>query len=71
MAVDFQDIEEKCIKEIERDNLDYFTEHLDNIFTVNSVLRSKDKIWDTNALSVLGILVMNVSKLNNQDFNFK
>jgi ankyrin repeat protein len=54
MAVDFQDIEEKCIKQIESDNIDYFKEHIDNIFTINSVLRSKNKIWDTNYLSILG-----------------
>ena len=45
MSISQQQLEENCICEIEKDNLDKFKKILSSGFNVNSVLRSKTEYW--------------------------
>lgn len=49
-----QDLEELFVCAIEKDNIDSVKKYTD-IYNFNAVLRSKNKIWDTNYLSILAI----------------
>ena len=54
MSISQQEIEEKFINDIEKDNVENFKKYIDNVFHINSILRSRHKIWETNHLSILG-----------------
>ena len=45
MSISQQQLEENCIYEIEKDNLDKFQKILSSGFNINSVLRSKTEYW--------------------------
>jgi hypothetical protein len=50
-----QDLEEKLILEIEKDGLENFKKYFEgSLFQLNSVLRSKHKLWESNYLPILG-----------------
>lgn len=54
MSINQQQIEENFIHDIENDNVDNLKKYIDNCFHINSILRSRHKIWETNCLSILG-----------------
>jgi hypothetical protein len=54
MSINQQEIEENFINDIEDDNVENLKKYVDNIFHINSILRSRYKIWETNHLSILG-----------------
>ena len=58
MSICQQEIEENCINEIENDNVENLKKYIDNIFHINSILRSRHKIWETNHLSILGTYML-------------
>lgn len=61
MSINQIDKEEFCINSIEKDNLDKLKQFLSSGITINSFLRSRRKIWDTNSFSLLAIAVFNGS----------
>lgn len=61
MSINQIDKEELCINSIEKDNLDKLKQFLSSGITVNSFLRSRRKIWDTNSFTMLAIAVFNGS----------
>ena len=54
MSINQQEIEEKFISDIEKDNVSNVNKYIDSVFHINSILRSRHKIWETNHLSILG-----------------
>jgi hypothetical protein len=54
MSISQQEIEEKFINDIEKDNVENLKKYIDSVFPINSILRSRHKIWETNHLSILG-----------------
>jgi ankyrin repeat protein len=49
------ELEQDCISSIESNNLERVKQLLTNVFSINSFLRSKHVIWDTNCFSILSI----------------
>lgn len=60
MSISQQQLEENCICEIEKDNLDKFKKILSSGFNINSVIRSKTEYWVSFGLNKLKFYQFNL-----------
>jgi hypothetical protein len=60
MSISQQQLEENCICEIEKDNLDKFKKILSSGFNINSFLRSKKEYWVSFGLNKLKFYQFNL-----------
>jgi hypothetical protein len=62
MSSFIQELEEKLIVEIEKDGLENFKKCVDGTyFQLNSVLRSRHKLWESNYLPILGMVFLKIN----------
>jgi len=62
MVLSQMDLEESCVLSIEANNLDKVKQLLSRGLSVNSFLRSRNRVWDTNCFTILAIAAFSGAK---------